>query len=235
MILTTLRRARAFSCIRRCSGVNVKDRELLQRSTLVPPTRLSHRRRDRPGPAWAMQSQPTSLYRRAARGYCCRYCRHAQGVLPAAVTKRGTTALMAAALQGHAAVCMALIEEGADVDARNDQDQTALSFAATRGHHKVVFALLDRRRTIAANTSHKMNINDLPDTNGRTPLIHAATGGHLQCCELLLSMARARTNATDSHGRTPLILAATQGTPTLCKLLQDYGADVNQASTHIHH
>ena len=159
-------------------------------------------------------------------------CRHAPGVLPAAVTRRGTTALMGAALRGHAAVCMALVEEGADVDATNDQEQTALSFAATRGHHKVVFALLDRPKR-ATTARHKRSTNDLPDTNGRTPLIHAATGGHLQCCELLLSMARARTNTVDAHGRTPLILAAAQGHKALCRLLvEDHGADVNRASTH---
>jgi hypothetical protein len=56
-------------------------------------------------------------------------CRHHPSVLPCAVTKRGTTALMGAALRGYATVCQALLEEGADIDAVNDQNQTALSFA----------------------------------------------------------------------------------------------------------
>ena len=58
-------------------------------------------------------------------------CRHHPSVLPFAVTKRGTTALMGAALRGYAAVCQSLVEEGANVDAVNDQNQTALSFAAS--------------------------------------------------------------------------------------------------------
>ena len=167
-------------------------------------------------------------------------CKHDPGVLPAAVTRRGTTALMGAALRGYAAVCVALIEEGANIDATNDQDQTALSFAASRGYHEVVFALLDHRPN-PHQQDHRSNfrprphhnIKDLPDTNGRTPLIHAASGGHMQCCELLLSMARARTDTVDAHGRTPLILAASKGHKSLCTLLvEDHGADVNQASTH---
>ena len=147
-------------------------------------------------------------------------CRHHPSVLPFAVTKRGTTALMGAALRGYAAVCQSLMEEGANVDAVNDQNQTALSFAASQGYRDVVFVLLDHGPSEAVNKQ---------DTGGRTPLLHAISGGHVGCVQRLLE-ARCSTSVVDAHGRTPLLVAASAGNASLCRLLVRSGADVNFAS-----
>ena len=111
-------------------------------------------------------------------------CRHHPTVLSLAITKRGTTALMGAALRGYAAVCQSLLEEGADIDAVNDQHQTALSFAASQGYRDVVFVLLDH----GGSKSEAVNMQD---TGGRTPLLHAIAGGHVGCVQRLLE-ARCR-------------------------------------------
>jgi ankyrin repeat protein len=148
-------------------------------------------------------------------------CRHHPHVLPSATTKRGTTALMGAALRGYAAVCQSLLEEGADVDAVNDQNQTALSFAASQGYRDVVFVLLDHGPS---------NATSMQDTGGRTPLLHAISGGHVGCVQRLLE-SRCSTDVVDAHGRTPLLVAASAGNTALCRMLTKHGADVNIAST----
>lgn len=47
-----------------------------------------------------------------------------------------------AALMGHTETTRALISEGAEVDARNEEGQTALHWAALRGHKETVQALV---------------------------------------------------------------------------------------------
>ena len=147
-------------------------------------------------------------------------CRHHPSVLSSAITKKGTTALMAAALRGYAAVCQSLLEEGADVDAVNDQNQTALSFAASQGYRDVVFVLLDHGPS---------NCLNMQDTGGRTPLLHAISSGHVGCVQRLLE-SRCSTNVVDAHGRTPLLVAASAGNISLCRMLVQHGANVNATS-----
>ena len=147
-------------------------------------------------------------------------CRHHPSVLQCAVTKRGTTALMGAALRGYATVCQALLEEGADIDAVNDQNQTALSFAASQGHRDAVFVLLDHGGSKVIN---------MQDTGGRTPLLHAITGAHVGCVQRLLE-ARCSTDVVDAHCRTPLLIAASNGSVEICRMLVKNGANINVSS-----
>ena len=53
------------------------------------------------------------------------------------------TALMKAAGQGHREVVRFLVEQGADLNIRNNQGQNALMFAAASGHLAVVIFLID--------------------------------------------------------------------------------------------
>ncbi|EFX05479.1 ankyrin repeat-containing protein [Grosmannia clavigera kw1407] len=68
------------------------------------------------------------------------------------------------------------------------------------------------------------------NSNGRTPLSHAARNGHKTTVNLLLNRG-ANINAADSDGQTPLHDAVWNGNETTIKLLLDRGADINAADS----
>ncbi|MEZ5540759.1 MAG: ankyrin repeat domain-containing protein [Pseudomonadota bacterium] len=79
----------------------------------------------------------------------------------------GYTPLQIAALQGHAAICDALIRYGAAVDAMTARHETALHLAAQSAHADAVSTLLKYR----ANT-------DVRNSSGQTALQLAQLHGH---------------------------------------------------------
>ena len=111
-------------------------------------------------------------------------------VLPQEGDEFNDTALMKAAGQGHIEVVRFLVEQGADLNIRNQQGQNALMFAAAGGHLAVVLLLIDSRanaRTLLGFYSYGYD----PDTYSYeygpdTPLMWAAYGGHLEVVQVLL-------------------------------------------------
>ena len=67
----------------------------------------------------------------------------ARGAKPDARERRGQTALMWAAAEGHTAVVRALIDAGADINATLDSGFTPFFFAVREGHIDVVRAFLE--------------------------------------------------------------------------------------------
>ncbi|MEO7725711.1 MAG: ankyrin repeat domain-containing protein, partial [Burkholderiales bacterium] len=59
---------------------------------------------------------------------------------------------------------------------------------------------------------------------GWTPLMYAASGGHLNVARLLISNG-AQVNATAENGNTPLMMAAREGHAAVVSLLLASGAD----------
>lgn len=109
----------------------------------------------------------------------------------------GATALHRATEHGHAAVVVALIAAGADVDAANRYIRTPLHLAAARGDAETVDALL----AAGADPRH-------PDTKRATPLhIAAEFDTHARIAQALLA-AGAHVDAKNLIGRTPLLVAA---------------------------
>ena len=83
------------------------------------------------------------------------------------------TALLLAATSGSAVTVLALINAGADLEAKNQDGKTALVLAAENGHDASVKALLAARPT--AN-----------DNNNNTALLLAAQNGHPKVVQALI-------------------------------------------------
>lgn len=124
-----------------------------------------------------------------------------------------------AASKGHHEIAALLLENGADVNARNIYGQTALMQACRSGHWEVVQTLL----------AFRCNVWKADSLSGRTALHAAAAGGHVRCVRLLLADAgggaagdRVRyVNRAASGGVTALHLAALHGHVDCVHLLID--------------
>jgi thioredoxin-like negative regulator of GroEL len=123
--------------------------------------------------------------------------------------------LIEAAKNGDTAQVKALLDKGADVNARDKDGLTALMWAAAGGRTDIVKALLDKGADVNAKTSY-----------GYTALMWAAAGGHTDIVKALLDKG-ADVNAKDSDGYTALMWAAARGHTDIVKALLDKGADVN--------
>ena len=77
--------------------------------------------------------------------------------------------------------------------------------------------------TLLQDKNIKFNI---PDVNGTTALLYAATEGHLEMTELLLKSGE-NVNQTNRPGQSALILAAERGYLEITKTLLKYNADVS--------
>ncbi|PUZ62404.1 hypothetical protein GQ55_4G354800 [Panicum hallii var. hallii] len=125
-----------------------------------------------------------------------------------------------AAAKGHHEIATLLLQNGADVNARNIYGQTALMQACRFGHWEVVQTLLVFR----------CNVSKVDSLSSRTALHLAAAGGHVKCARLLLAAAAGDgdrfVNRAASGGVTALHLAALHGHVDCVHLLIDEHADL---------
>ena len=152
----------------------------------------------------------------------------------------GSTAFRAAALQGARellqvfitkgadastlplAACMgdlgrmkALVEQGADVNAKDEFGWTPLYWAASTGQTAAAEFLVAQGADVQAKTKDEA-----------TPLHQAASAGEVRLVELLISKG-AGVNVQDTQGNTPLHRAVGSGHKALVELLISKGAGVN--------
>lgn len=131
--------------------------------------------------------------------------------------QRASTPLGFAAALGHSHLAQFLIENGANVNAKNEREEAPLHRAANFNHAAVITVLLDNAADIEAR-----------DSLGGTALHVAAGMGHVESVEVLL----ARGANVDAPGPmpqlpTPLHLAAYKGNPDIVRRLLAYGANKN--------
>jgi uncharacterized protein len=122
----------------------------------------------------------------------------------------GQPVLHLAARDGHLDVVKALVNAGGNVNIRNRLKETAIMLAAIRGKKEIVEFLLTKN----AEINHE----------GWTPLIYAATEGHVDVAKLLIDA----TVYIDQHsegGWTALMMAARHGHMPMAKYLVEEGAD----------
>lgn len=106
--------------------------------------------------------------------------------------------LQRAAARGNFALAKFLIEKGANVNTRRENETSALFKACEGGHEKLAQLLLDND----AKT-------DVRDRDGRTAIYKPAMRGHLNICKLLLER-KADPDSQDKEGRTVLVHLAAE-------------------------
>ncbi len=123
-------------------------------------------------------------------------------------------ALVSAARADDAATLAALLERGADANARDADGATALAWAAIRGSAAAAELLLEAGAD-----------PDLANALGIVPLALAIENGATDVARILLQ--RADPNRAREGGETPLMTAARLGRVDLMQLLLERGADPN--------
>jgi uncharacterized protein len=128
----------------------------------------------------------------------------------------GPTPLMCATDYYHVEVARWLLDQGAAVDARNNNGETALLWASLDGHPPVVRLLVERG---ADPSIHR--------TRGGNALTLAIMKGHEEVMRCLLSAPSlaATINCRDRWGQTALWLACYWGRGEVTRLLLEMGAD----------
>ena len=136
--------------------------------------------------------------------------------LTAAPRAAGPTSIADAAMRGDRADVLALIKQGADVNAPQGDGVTALHWAARQGDAELATALVAAGANVRAATRFGVY----------TPLHLAAERGSASIVKTLLRSG-ASVDARTSTGATALMLASASGETTAVAALLDKGADVN--------
>ncbi|XP_041463333.1 transient receptor potential cation channel subfamily A member 1 homolog isoform X1 [Lytechinus variegatus] len=110
------------------------------------------------------------------------------------------TALHVAAENGYLGIVRILLNNGAELDWKNEDEETPIHVAAANGHTAVVMEFVKREES---------TIND-EDENSNTPLHKAATAGHAKTVRALID-AGADIESRNQQLWTPLDCAASKG------------------------
>jgi uncharacterized protein len=159
------------------------------------------------------------------------------------------TALTQAARSNDHAAALALIREGADVNARDSEGATALIWAAHHEDAELAQRLLAAGADVKAANDYGATAMseaaangdaavlglllkagadaDSPNAEGQTALMAVARTGKVDAAKLLIGKG-ARVNAIEQWGgQSALMWAAAQGQPEMVALLISHGANVN--------
>ena len=124
--------------------------------------------------------------------------------------EHGHTALMRAAIEGNTEQVRELLNEGADINRRDDNGRTALMFAVINAYHETMKVLLEH----GADVNARSNV-------GGTALMAAALAGDLKTAQALLDRGadvHARLSETNENAMT---IATSHGYDEIARLLSD--------------
>ena len=107
-----------------------------------------------------------------------------------------------------------LIEEGADINAKNKCGDTALTLGARGGHTEICLALIEEGADIEVQGGY-----------GYTALIWAAGGGDTKIAKALIDKG-ANIEVQSENGCTALMTAARNGHTEMVNILIDKGANI---------
>lgn len=126
------------------------------------------------------------------------------------------TPLMKACWDGEMDIAKYLLDQGANVNAADDQGATPISNAISRDRPEFVQLLVDH--------GAKVNIKDIREF---TPATQAAAAGNVEIIKIL---AKAGADLTaETMGLTPLMFAVSAGKEEMVRTLVELGAPVNQS------
>ncbi len=126
-----------------------------------------------------------------------------------------TTPLHICAAEGDVVALRSLLEDGADIDIRDELGKTALHLAAGNGHPEVIRALVELGTLI-----------DVEDFEACRPLHDAAQNGETESARVLLELG-AELSAQNRDSNSPIHLAAKYGRKETVYLLIHLGEDPN--------
>ena len=133
------------------------------------------------------------------------------------ITDHENVSLRIACTNGNVKIVKLLLDQGFDVNIRNNLGETPLQCACKNGHDQVV-ALLCQQPSIDVNVRNYLH---------ETPLHCACINGKAKVVKLLLEV-NADVNIRDYFGQTPLHKACEKGQEEIVALLcQQPSADVN--------
>lgn len=112
-------------------------------------------------------------------------------------------------------IVKALIDAGADINAKDPYGETLLHIASVRGFQKIISLLIAEGADVNAR-----------DGRALTPLHAAAWGGHTETAALLIANG-AEINARGDDGVTPLLVSTLSGRNETMELLINNGADID--------
>ena len=141
--------------------------------------------------------------------------------LLAAQSQNLESVLLEAASGGNTDMVRSFLDNGANIEVKNDAGATPLIFASAKGHSDVVKLLLERGAHVNARTS-----------TGITPLIAGASAGNEAIVQLLLDKG-ADLSAKDQQGRTALDIAKATGDTKVYALLKLHAGTSGMASASI--
>lgn len=118
--------------------------------------------------------------------------------------------LIIATKNGNYETTVALIEAGADVNAKDNYGKTPLLWAAISGSLELAQVLISAGADVHARDFHNM-----------TPLHWASYNGHLNVVQVLISSG-ADPNAKNNYNRTPLDRASRNGHHEVVRYLKPY-------------
>ncbi len=161
------------------------------------------------------------------------------------------TPIMHAALGGHAELVSALLDAGADLEARDSRGHIPAHYAGASGEEATIRLFLEHGYGVNDDISgngegttflHMAAAHDAPGLiaylieqgaevnalgyNGVTALMQAAGAGHAAVFDLLMR-AGADPHIADMHGNTALGRAAYGGHTRICAALLDAGVDID--------
>jgi hypothetical protein len=124
----------------------------------------------------------------------------------------GWTPLHWAALKGHIEIARLLLQNGAEVNAKDYDGRTPLHFAASQGKVDILHLLVENDADLEAQSN-----------SGWRALHFAANRGHLPFIQELISRYHVDINARMNNGRTALRVARARNHSTVFTFLQSYG------------
>jgi len=140
--------------------------------------------------------------------------------------KKHSYRLLDAAGKGNYEITKLLLENGANVNVRNDIDYTPLHNAMGKAEKYVKTSELLIQHGADVNARGGIRVSSGPGKWKHTPLHLAAREGNLEIVKLLIEHG-AKIEAKDFNNATPLFMAVTHKRKEVVKYLLEKGANIN--------